>query len=1330
MSQPQSKGTKAAMGYHPTTIGTRSPNPLGFLFLSWLLPLLRLGASRPLVFEDLYSMKPKSRASSLSQALEASLRAAPGAADASQPPSKTAYSRAFMKSFLPRWFLGFAFSATGMLATVAIPLLMRQIVLNLSGQPTFVQNPYGLAFLMFGCTLAAAVCAATSTQIMTGIAIDVRTSLIGLIYQKALRLSVKASKKFDEGAQLVFVNVDSQAVYDTIIYFDSCINTTVQIALVIYFIYTLIGHYILISVYVMLGALVLLAACTVFLTQSQKKMLANNDDRLNLIREVFMNIKMIKLRGWELIFESKIDVIREKMMRGVAGYLISILFLIAVIISVPLLLPTVTFAIYSMSGNPMRPEVVFPAMTYFIMLIEPLNTLPFSYGKFAQGLVSWNRLVAFFNAEESSGDSAPLLAADVSTNISAAIALKDCTFRWETSEEPSTKDDAKKSFGFKKSKRDPKEELVHDSSLDSPSTQGADDAPATKTAFSFEGLDVEIARGSLTAIVGRVGSGKSSLLTAVSGQMTKVQGTVHVNGKLAYCSQQPWIQAASIRANIQFVSPEYDEKRMAEVITACGLEADMAQLAGGIDTQIGEKGINLSGGQNARVALARAVYSDADIYLLDDPLAALDSHVGKHVFDKCIGPKGMLSSKTRVLVTHQLHVLPSVDRIIVFDNGRIVESGSYSELLAKPEGHLKEMVQDHKFDSDDEQEQEDTKAAQSKETKEKTEAGEAKDLIEEEEIEIGEVQRKTYVDYFKYSGGYWTISAMAFFLLVFMGFSVACQLFLNYWTTDSLGYSQDTYRLMYIILSVVETVGLIIYCFAGGFNSIVGSRKIHKLVIKKLLNSPMHFFETQPLGRILNRLSKDIEMLDQYLWNIVQNVFLVAVLVLNDFIITAYATPWIIIELVILSVAVYYIFKFYRASVRQLKRLDSNMRSPLYAFISESFSGVSVIRAFHAQETFIERQHRLIDDSNAPFYLNQLCAIWLRVWIASSMSLITLGTILLAIGTKVPPSTVALALSCAVDIPNQLINFGQTFSLFEQGMNTIERLVHYIENIDGEAPRKCEAVDPPSEWPSKGEIQIKDLAVAYPSHPDRLVLKNLSLEIKAGEKIGVVGRTGSGKSTLLTVLFRLLDPVGGEITIDGFKTGNIGLHTLRQRLQIIPQEPILFSGTIRSNIDIEGKFDDAEIWESIGFVGLTDYISSLPEKLDSAVTTGGQNLSVGQRQLLCLARAIICKPKILVMDEASSAVDAMADTLIQKAIKSNFADSTVISIAHRLNTIADFDRIIVLDAGNIAEMGTPHELLAKEGGLFAEMANATGPSNVLRLQEVAAQHSHSTLNEL
>uniref|UniRef100_A0A8C5SLC3 ABC-type glutathione-S-conjugate transporter n=1 Tax=Laticauda laticaudata TaxID=8630 RepID=A0A8C5SLC3_LATLA len=798
-------------------------------------------------------------------------------------------------------------------------------------------------------------------------------------------------------------------------------------------------------------------------------------------------------------------------------------------------------------------------------------------------------------------------------------------------------------------------------------------------------ITLEIAHGSLVAIVGSVGSGKSSLISAMLGEMENIKGHINIQGSMAYVPQQAWIQNATLKDNIIFGS-SLDETRYQQVLEACALHPDLKLLPGGDLTEIGEKGINLSGGQKQRVSLARAVYSNADIYLLDDPLSAVDAHVGRHIFDKVLGPEGLLQNKTRILVTHNLSFLAQVDDIVVLEAGTVTERGSYSTLLANS-GSFAQLLNTY---------------------------GNQQDNIHEEEAMgkvITIVKLFTYLRYFRAIG--WGLSICILIGNIgqaasFIGFN----LWLSDWTNDALHYQNETYP----VTLLVFLLGLFLLIATGlaSFGTIRASRVMHEQLLSNILRVPMSFFDSTPTGRIVNRFAKDIFTVDETIPISLRSWMNCFFMILSTLVIICIATPYFAIITLLLGILYYFILQFYVATSRQLRRLDSVTRSPIYSHFGETVSGLSVIRAFGHQERFLQHNEKIVDVNQKSVYSWLVSNRWLAVRLELVGNLTVFFAALLAVFVKnsLNSGIVGLSISSAMNITQTLNWLVRMTSELETNIVAIERLNEYTE-IKNEAPWVT-TQRPPSQWPNNGEITFIDYKVRY--RPElELVLDGINCDIKGTEKIGVVGRTGAGKSSLTNCLFRILEAAGGKILIDGLDIATLGLHDLREKLTIIPQDPILFSGTLRMNLDPFDQYSDEDIWHTLELAHLKSYVQALPEGLSSPVSEGGENLSVGQRQLVCLARALLRKSKILILDEATAAVDMETDHLIQETIRSEFANCTVITIAHRLHTIMDSHRVLVLQEGKIVEFDNPEELLQQQG-IFAGMAREAG---ITRSQDTA-----------
>ncbi|KAF9169153.1 hypothetical protein BGX21_010914 [Mortierella sp. AD011] len=857
-----------------------------------------------------------------------------------------------------------------------------------------------------------------------------------------------------------------------------------------------------------------------------------------------------------------------------------------------------------------------------------------------------------------------------------------------------------------------------------------------KASFSLKNIDLKIPRGQLVAIVGAVGSGKSSMLNALVGEMRKTGGTMEYGGSIGYCPQSAWIQNATVKDNILFGLP-LDEERYQRVIKDCALERDIQILPDGDQTEIGERGINLSGGQKQRVNIARAVYFDADVVLLDDPLSAVDAHVGKYLFKNCIA--GALQGKTRVLVTHQLHVLPQVDYVICMKDGEIVERGTFQELMAN-EGEFSSLMKAH-GGIDDEAEKEEIeeaedehngntavseKAAEAGSDEKKADSaekkGKPKGLMSQEERATGSVDGKIYLDYVRAAGGMYLIPLLLSLLIITQVAKVGNDLWLSWWTSDDFHKSQKFYMIFYAIWGLAQ--GL--FQFINGFYfSLAGARAakvLHQKALQNIFRVPSSFFDTTPLGRIINRFSKDVDSCDNLLSESYRMFTGTASIVVSTFILISVIFPYFLIPLVPMLIFYYYAAIYYRSSSREIKRIDSILRSSLYAHFAETLSGLATIRAYREQERFIERNAYFIDLENRAYFMSYSIQRWLGVRIETIANTLVLCTSLLAVCGRyaIAPATVGLVLSYSMSVTGTFNWCVRQFAEVENNMNAVERLHHYAVELQLEAAPVVPDNRPAESWPSKGAISIRNLEMRYrPDLPS--VLHNLSLDIQGGEKIGVVGRTGAGKSSIMMALFRLVEPTKGIMEIDGVDICKIGLFDLRTRLAIIPQDPVLFSGTIRSNLDPFEKRTDQQLWEVLERSDLKSYVASCEGGLDSQVSEFGENLSVGQRQLLCLARAMLTHARVIIMDEATASVDVATDVMLQKAIRVDFADSTVLTIAHRLNTVIDYSRVLVLDHGEIKEFDTPANLLSRPDSVFSSMVDETGPANAALLRSLAKE---------
>ncbi|KAK2024466.1 ABC transporter [Colletotrichum zoysiae] len=1043
------------------------------------------------------------------------------------------------------------------------------------------------------------------------------------------------------------------------------------------------------------------------------------DQRVSLTQEILQSVRFVKYFGWESAFLERLEAIRKHEIHAIQILLAIRNAINAVSLSLPIFASMLSFVTYSKTNNALNPAQVFSSLALFNGLRIPLNLLPMVLGQVVDAWSSMKRIQDFLLAEEQEED--VVLRPDGEN----ALEMTSASFTWErTATQESEKTVAGAGKGAKKgapkpsavSKGAPKPDEPLTSSGDSTGDEASTLVEEEREPFKLQDLSFEIKRDELVAVIGTVGSGKTSLLAALAGDMRKTSGEVVLGASRAFCPQYAWIQNTTVRDNILF-GKDMDKEWYQEVINACALRPDLAMLPNGDLTEIGERGITISGGQKQRLNIARAIYFDADIVLMDDPLSAVDAHVGRHIFDNAI--LGLLKGKCRVLATHQLWVLNRCDRIIWMEGGKIQAVDTFDNLMRDHRGfqQLLETTAQEK-EKDDAPPTNLTEAPQGDKKKNKKGAA----LMQQEERAISSVPWKVYGDYIRASGSILNAPFLFFLLVLSQVANIMTSLWLSYWTSRRYPLSDGQYIGIYAGLGALQAILMFVFSLLLSILGTKSSKVMLRQAVTRVLRAPMSFFDTTPLGRITNRFSRDVDVMDNTLTDAMRMYFFTLAMILSVFALIIAFFHYFAIALGPLFVFFILASSYYRASAREVKRFESVLRSTVFAKFGEGLSGVASIRAYGLKDHFIGDLRKSIDEMNSAYYLTFSNQRWLstRLDLIGNLLVFTVGILVVTSRFNVSPSIAGLVLSYILGIV-QMIQFTvRQLAEVENGMNAVERIQYYGTQLEEEAPLHTIEVRP--SWPEKGEIVFDNVEMRYRANLP-LVLSGLSMHVQGGERIGIVGRTGAGKSSIMSTLFRLVELSGGHITIDGVDISTIGLHDLRSRLAIIPQDPTLFRGTVRSNLDPFSEHTDLELWSALRQADLIPADANLEDPrskdssvihLDSVVEEDGLNFSLGQRQLMALARALVRGSRIIVCDEATSSVDMETDDKIQNTIATSFRGRTLLCIAHRLRTIINYDRICVMDAGRIAELDTPLALWQREGGIFRSMCDRSG----IRLEDI------------
>uniref|UniRef100_A0A9L0RE92 ATP binding cassette subfamily C member 8 n=1 Tax=Equus caballus TaxID=9796 RepID=A0A9L0RE92_HORSE len=1127
--------------------------------------------------------------------------------------------------------------------------------------------------------------------------------------------------------------------------------------------------YYILGVSALIGAavIILLAPVQYFvatkLSQAQRSTLEYSNERLKQTNEMLRGIKLLKLYAWENIFRTRVEMTRKKEMTSLRAFAVYTSISIFMNTAIPIAAVLITFVghVSFFKEADFSPSVAFASLSLFHILVTPLFLLSSVVRSTVKALVSVQKLSEFLSSAEIRKEQcAPREPAPQGqASKYPAVPLKVVNRRRPARE------DCRGLTG-------PLQRLAPSADGDADNccvqiiggffTWTPDGIP------TLSNITIRIPRGQLTMIVGQVGCGKSSLLLATLGEMQKISGAVFWNslpdsetgedpsperepaanadvrkrGPVAYASQKPWLLNATVEENITFESP-FNKQRYKMVIEACSLQPDIDILPHGDQTQIGERGINLSGGQRQRISVARALYQHTNVVFLDDPFSALDVHLSDHLMQAGILELLRDDKRTVVLVTHKLQYLPHADWIIAMKDGTIQREGTLKDFQRSEcqlFEHWKTLMnrQDQELEKETVMERKATEPPQGlpramssrdgllqDEEEEEEEAAES-----EEEDDLSSVlhQRakipwRACAKYLS-SAGILLLSLLVFSQLLKHMVLVAIDYWLAKWTDSALTLSpttrncslsqdcsldQTVYAMVFTVLCSLGIVLCLVTSVTVEWTGLKVAKRLHRSLLNRIILAPMRFFETTPLGSILNRFSSDCNTIDQHIPSTLECLSRSTLLCVSALAVISYVTPVFLVALLPLAVVCYFIQKYFRVASRDLQQLDDTTQLPLLSHFAETVEGLTTIRAFRYETRFQQKLLEYTDSNNIASLFLTAANRWLEVrmeYIGACVVLIAAVTsISNSLHRELSAGLVGLGLTYALMVSNYLNWMVRNLADMEIQLGAVKR-IHGLLKTEAESYEGL--LEPsliPKNWPDQGKIQIQNLSVRYDSSL-KPVLKHVNALISPGQKIGICGRTGSGKSSFSLAFFRMVDMFEGRIIIDGIDIAKLPLHTLRSRLSIILQDPVLFSGTIRFNLDPEKKCSDSTLWEALEIAQLKLVVKALPGGLDAIITEGGENFSQGQRQLFCLARAFVRKTSIFIMDEATASIDMATENILQKVVMTAFADRTVVTIAHRVHTILSADLVIVLKRGAILEFDKPEKLLSRKDSIFASFVRA------------------------
>ncbi|KAL3739076.1 hypothetical protein ACJRO7_020469 [Eucalyptus globulus] len=1250
---------------------------LQLITFSWLNPLFAVGIKKPLEQNDVPDLDIEDSAAFSSHSFSNCIKQVKDNDGAKNP----SIYKAIFFFIRKKAAINALFAVVGAGATYVGPYLIDDFVNFLTDKKSrSLESGYLLTLAFVGAKMVETTAQRQWTFGAHQLGLQLRAALVSHIYKKGLVLSGQSRQSHTSGEIINYMSVDVQRITDLIYYLNLFLILPIQISLAIYILQTKLG----LGSVAALAATFTVMACNIPLTRTQEKyqskIMEAKDSRMKSTSEVLRNIKTIKLQAWDNQFLNKLESLRKieyewlwksKRLGALSGFIFW---------GSPTFISIVTFGTCMLMGIELTAGRVLAALATFQMLQDPIFSLPDLLNVLAQSKVSADRVASYLQEDEIQQNAIEYIPKN---QTRFDIEIINATFSWNP-------------------------DLITPTMSD---------------------IELKVKRGMKVAICGTVGSGKSSLLSCILGEIEKLSGQVKISGTKAYVPQSPWILSGNIRDNILFGNP-YDPDKYDRTVQSCALVKDFELFSAGDLTEIGERGINMSGGQKQRIQIARAVYQDADIYLLDDPFSAVDAHTGTQLFADCL--MGMLKDKTILYVTHQVEFLPAADLILVMRDGRIAQAGKFEDLLKQNIGFevlvgahseaLKSILtvenssrttQDPTADGKSSKDFNSTAEIQPREHDSEHDLSLDKSekegrLVQDEEREKGSLGKEVYWSYLT------TVKGGVLVLIILLA-QASFQILLvasNYWmawvfppTSDTEPvYKMDIILLVYVLLAVGSSLCILLRALLLAVAGLWTAQTLFTKMLHSVMQAPMALFDSTPTGRILSRASTDQSVLDlEMAWSVGWCAFSIIQLLGTIAVMSQVAWEVFVIFIPVTAICIWY-QQYYIATARELARLSGIQRAPILHHFAESIAGAATIRAFDQEDRFTGGNLGLVDNHSRPWFYNVSTMEWLSFRLDLLSNFVFAFSLVLLVSLPegiIDPSIAGLAVTYGITLSELQASVVWHLCNAENKMISFERILQY-SNLASEAALLIEDSRPPSNWPETGKICFRNLKIRYAEHLPS-VLKNITCTFPGRRKIGVVGRTGSGKSTLIQAIFRTVEPREGSIIIDDIDISKIGLHDLRSRLSIIPQDPTMFEGTVRGNLDPLEQFSDREVWEALEKCQLGDIVRGKEEKLDFAVVENGENWSAGQRQLFCLGRALLKKSSILVLDEATASVDSATDGVIQKIISQEFKNRTVVTIAHRIHTVIDSDHVLVLSEGRIAEFDTPTKLLEREDSFFSKL---------------------------